>query len=372
MFHTSSPEEKRGSTKQSPQTTFSPEVQAWLDSIEVHRMPDAFLPVVKSSSVSKMAIVWIIVSFVIASLVAVALYIFFTAKQQEDIGVVRQGTEGMQDTSLILREDKDGGTATSSPKESQREEIGGNSLEGENVLQEDDQKSAVIPLFQGSTTTVTTTQEETVREDGQEEDGGRKNQEETSVSPVIVRAQDSDADGLFDPEESLYGTDLFIADSDGDGFSDGAEVLQLYDPSQGEGARLEDSPLMQVYENKKHGYRVLFPRSWSVTALNADQTEVMFRANDGSFFQIVLQRNESGIATSEEWFRFQFPSLAEQGYARVQVNGREGIRASDGRIYYFVDENFVLTIQYHPSPPARQMSYLTTFRMFVRSFVFVL
>ena len=46
--------------------------------------------------------------------------------------------------------------------------------------------------------------------------------------------QDSDNDGLFDDEETQYGTDINNPDSDGDGYQDGDEVDAGYDP-MGEG-----------------------------------------------------------------------------------------------------------------------------------------
>ncbi|MGK2848566.1 MAG: hypothetical protein ACSLEX_00615 [Minisyncoccota bacterium] len=42
--------------------------------------------------------------------------------------------------------------------------------------------------------------------------------------------QDSDQDGLSNDEEKLYGTDSFVKDTDGDGYSDGVEVGSGYDP----------------------------------------------------------------------------------------------------------------------------------------------
>jgi len=41
---------------------------------------------------------------------------------------------------------------------------------------------------------------------------------------------DSDQDGLSDEEEKIYGTNPFNRDTDGDGYSDGAEVKSGYDP----------------------------------------------------------------------------------------------------------------------------------------------
>jgi hypothetical protein len=46
-------------------------------------------------------------------------------------------------------------------------------------------------------------------------------------APTEISTFDSDADGLNDSDEALYGTDPGNPDSDGDGLLDGTEVLQL-------------------------------------------------------------------------------------------------------------------------------------------------
>ncbi|MCP4666012.1 MAG: hypothetical protein GY849_06565, partial [Deltaproteobacteria bacterium] len=45
---------------------------------------------------------------------------------------------------------------------------------------------------------------------------------------------DSDDDGVIDAWENLLGTDPQVADSDGDGCSDGGEILGYFDPNQTE------------------------------------------------------------------------------------------------------------------------------------------
>lgn len=49
----------------------------------------------------------------------------------------------------------------------------------------------------------------------------------TTANNIFI---DSDQDGLSDQEEKLYGTNPQSADTDGDGYSDGAEIKSGYDP----------------------------------------------------------------------------------------------------------------------------------------------
>lgn len=53
--------------------------------------------------------------------------------------------------------------------------------------------------------------------------------DESSTTDVVT-FDDSDADGLSDEEEKIYGTDSEVADTDGDGYSDGVEIEGGFDP----------------------------------------------------------------------------------------------------------------------------------------------
>lgn len=53
----------------------------------------------------------------------------------------------------------------------------------------------------------------------------------TEVSAGVMDDLDSDLDGLTDNQELIYGTDVNNRDTDGDGFSDGDEVKNGYNPN---------------------------------------------------------------------------------------------------------------------------------------------
>lgn len=54
---------------------------------------------------------------------------------------------------------------------------------------------------------------------------------EPTTTAEIPMPVDSDADGLTDDQEVMYGTDFMNSDSDGDGYLDGAEVQNGYNPN---------------------------------------------------------------------------------------------------------------------------------------------
>ncbi len=74
-----------------------------------------------------------------------------------------------------------------------------------------------------------------------------------AVAPAAAQAADSDGDGLYDIDEtSVYFTDPYNWDSDGDGASDGAEVYYGTDPTasarpDSDGDGLYDDDELAIY-----------------------------------------------------------------------------------------------------------------------------
>ena len=63
-----------------------------------------------------------------------------------------------------------------------------------------------------------------------------------SASSTTITDRDSDADGLPDWEEHLYGSDPLKFDTDGDGTPDGEEVREGRDPSKANTAGASSPP----------------------------------------------------------------------------------------------------------------------------------
>ncbi|MEO5928077.1 MAG: thrombospondin type 3 repeat-containing protein [Patescibacteria group bacterium] len=80
----------------------------------------------------------------------------------------------------------------------------------------------------------------------------------------IAEAADSDADGVSDPEEATLGTGATMPDSDGDGFTDGSELQNGYDPAATNLSIAGSPRYHNVSISSTLG--VYVPAAWSVTS----------------------------------------------------------------------------------------------------------
>ncbi|MEK7067901.1 MAG: hypothetical protein AAB956_02795, partial [Patescibacteria group bacterium] len=107
----------------------------------------------------------------------------------------------------------------------------------------------------------------------------------------LAAGVDSDNDGLTDMEETaVFTTNINTEDTDGDGYADGIEVLNLYNPA-GAG-KLAESGLVTEFKNNKYGYGLLYPQGWRIEDALAGESVFFFSGSDGSI-QILAQDNAS-------------------------------------------------------------------------------
>jgi len=135
-----------------------------------------------------------------------------------------------------------------------------------------------------------------------------------TTEPVsAVLGVDSDNDGLLDSDEvSIYFTDPAVSDTDGDGYSDGLEILNGYSPHHGE--RLK---LMAVDSDEDY-----LPDAWELEL----GTGLMNPDSDGDFY---LDGTE--VAAS-------FDPLNP---APVQLEKRIEVSTADLSLKYFMGEHLM-------------------------------
>lgn len=181
---------------------------------------------------------------------------------------------------------------------------------------------------------------------------------EPEPEPELVPAadQDTDRDGLTDAEELLLGTDINLADSDGDGYSDSVELSNLYNPVGIAPQRLLDAGLVYEYEHPTHGWAIYLPRQWPIAATDQEQQEVIITTQaSGESFVLTNHGAEVGASLC-------------RGLQDLQTKrGANGCRnPSEPIAYVGVQQGNTLSIEHRTvTPPAR---YPHIFDMILQSF----
>lgn len=204
---------------------------------------------------------------------------------------------------------------------------------------------------------------------------GNTNTSTVATSP-LPSSTDTDADGLTDIEETVYGTNASQPDSDGDSFIDGkkvdttgtiGEVFNGYNPA-GDG-RLEGSALVKRQENAAKEYSLLLPTPWTAVTDSAGGVLINPSQSTGELFQVRVDANPSKL-TPQQWYLAANPSANAAELTSITVNALEGLYSEDQSTVYLFRDTKVYMIQYSTGS-LTQVNYRTTFDMIVRSFKLV-
>jgi hypothetical protein len=316
------------------------EKQVQIDRLAIHAMPERFRHQPAGLNRAK-AIGWLIIGGGAAFLILVSAFLYFYLFKKQPIVKVRleepvtadsQPSQSVEVESQIEQTPTEMAaiTATATPS-------------GE----------AVLPVENGLATSTATTTQETV----EQEEGG---------AVGLIPSLDSDSDGLSDAEEILLGTATSTPDTDGDGYFDGAELENLYDPATST-TRLIASPKIALYENKTFNYSVLYPRVWRMS-VNGGDDSIMFRSDDNQFFQIITQTN-TDKQSLDQWYLEQLGVSAINDTARVSGSNWRGIRNLDGLTLYLMDaqQKHIFTLAYNPGEN-NILDYIHFFNAMAKSF----
>ena len=87
------------------------------------------------------------------------------------------------------------------------------------------------------------------------------------VTPPVApsAAEDPDVDSLTNSEEEIFKTEPQNPDTDGDGYQDGDEVKNLFDPTKPQGALLKDSGVITLVTEERLHWSAWVPSSWVLT-----------------------------------------------------------------------------------------------------------
>ncbi|MFZ6036394.1 MAG: hypothetical protein ACOYUK_04595 [Patescibacteria group bacterium] len=182
---------------------------------------------------------------------------------------------------------------------------------------------------------------------------------------TLTSSEDSDSDGLTNVEEALYGTSLSVADTDGDGFADGQEVVSGYDPN----APVQKIALnagIQTHTSTANGYTILYPRSWIVSA-DPQNTRGELFSTSGEFISISVQDNPA-LLSARDWYLSKSPGVNISAVQNVSNwnHTLQGVKSLDGTSVYFTLGAYVYVVSYKANILS-DANYLTTFSMMYQS-----
>ena len=310
------------------------EEQIQIDDIAIHTMPERFRhQPVKVDSAKSAGLLIIGGGAVFLILISAGLYYYLfkkptiTVKQEPTVAEVAPANEAANQTQPEVNQN-----------ESAPETLTATTTEPE-----------ILPPDNGLATSTATSTPETVAP------------EFVGLMPGL----NGDSDGLTDAEEIILGTGTSTPDTDGDGYLDGAELLNLYDPA-GSG-KLAANPNIALYENKTFNYSVLHPRAWELT-VNGGDDSIMFKTADNQFFQIIVQPN-ANQETLDQWYLDQLGAAAVNDSDRVSGSNWQGIKSSDGLTLYLMDsgQKYIFTLAYNPGEN-NVLEYINIFNLMIKSF----
>lgn len=180
--------------------------------------------------------------------------------------------------------------------------------------------------------------------------------------PQFIPAKDSDLDGLADREEEIYGCDQARPDSDGDSYSDGDEVANLYHPTIPGSARLYESSLVATYVNLQYNYNIIYPVSWQVKGTD---DSVLFQDAQGEFVQVLIQPN-NGYLDIKDWYGANLGDNVD-GLSDLKVAGQPAVRSPDALRVYFLFGDNIYSLIYNIGL-RNDTNFMTTFNMMIKSF----
>lgn len=177
---------------------------------------------------------------------------------------------------------------------------------------------------------------------------------------------DPDRDGLTEAEEVLYGTNSTMPDSDSDGYLDGHEVINLYNPTGIAPERLEDAGLALRYVGVDADFEALYPRPWRANPEEGGR-RVVFQSPDGDAITLALIENVSAMPF-DEWVAVQEDGKDLTAWIGNK-QGRRAFLAGDSAIYVEAAENSVAVLRYIPVDESGPERYALTLKMMANSFI---
>lgn len=179
---------------------------------------------------------------------------------------------------------------------------------------------------------------------------------------------DLDVDSLTDEEEEIFKTDSGTWDTDKDGYYDGQEVVNLYNPTGFAPVRIVDSGLVREYINPMWKYRLYHPIDWAVASVDVKSDHVLFSSITGDYVEVRAIPNDASDSFPT-WFS---KNIIGQNFSDLSMfNNRFGVsgyKRQDSLVSYFPSDKVVYVIIYQPASDATDIPFRHMVQMMFQSF----
>lgn len=163
--------------------------------------------------------------------------------------------------------------------------------------------------------------------------------------PLPPAGLDSDSDGISDLEEAIFSSESKNPDSDGDGFLDGNEVFNLYNPMGRAPAKLVGSDIVKTVDGPI-GWSMSIPKAWNFTLDSQDGSKATIDSGHGEKFVLNIERNETG-GSVVDWYLAKHPGTDKsQLMVFKSKGGYEGIIGPDLLTTYILWGDRVFIYEY--------------------------
>ena len=314
--------------------------------IAVSVMPERFRPIIKKKKKGSFLMIAIIALFVIIAVASIVALLVLSQPAKKTPPPADQTTESSPGADT----EKQISSATSTPTE--------------------------IP--QPTPPPVTSSEQSSQASPSQPQPVQEPQTQQTQSTSSLIQGVDTDGDTLTDTEERLYGTDLKLPDTDGDGFFDGEELKKLFDPTKSTSSRIEGSVLAHTYTNTPFKYRLIYPSSWAAKAVNATEREVIFTSGTGEFISLNIEDNPQSLSALDWYISTKNPGVNPDQLQTQTGDTWIGVVSNDARTLYFArraekgisgSPPLMYSLTYNLNAK-NEVNFLATFHMMIQSITF--
>jgi hypothetical protein len=195
-----------------------------------------------------------------------------------------------------------------------------------------------------------------------------------SLAPAQT-SPDTDSDNLTDLEENLIGSSSVNADSDKDGFKDGDEIINGYNPlvsGSSATAKLEVANFIKIVKTDFSDDNFSLPiiKQWSFSTIKATK-QAIITTETGEIIKISVKDNPDRLSALD-WYSKSNPEIALTQLKQVEYGDLSGIITPTNLASYLSDplKTRIYSFEYIMDSGS-SMRYPNFFKMMIKKFALI-